>query len=71
MLERGFLAGLALADAEPDDPALADALLVCTTEVTTSDEIARFATAMGEVVAEVAGPVGAGLAGTGNPLDRS
>ncbi len=39
----GVLAGLVLADAEPDDPSLADALLVCATEVTTSDEIARFA----------------------------
>jgi glycine dehydrogenase subunit 1 len=59
LLERGFLAGLALADAEPDDPGLAEAILVCATEVTTSDEIARFATALAEVVAEVAGPVGA------------
>ena len=40
LLDRGVLAGLALADAEPDDPSLADALLVCATEVTTSEEIA-------------------------------
>ena len=33
---RGVLAGLVLADAEPDDPSLADGLLVCATEVTTS-----------------------------------
>ena len=46
LLERGFLAGLALADAEPDDPLLADGLLLCATEVTTSEEIARFAAAM-------------------------
>ena len=46
LLDRGFLAGLALADAEPDDPSLADGLLLCTTEVTTSDEIARFAAAL-------------------------
>ena len=46
LLDRGFLAGLALADAEPDDPALADALLLCATEVTTSDEIARFVAAL-------------------------
>ena len=36
----GVLAGLVLADAEPDDPTLADGLLVCATEVTTSAEIA-------------------------------
>src|SRR6266566_8409018 len=45
LLDRGVLAGLALADIEPDDETLADALLVCATEVTTSDEIARFAAA--------------------------
>ena len=43
-------AGLALADAEPDDPSLADALLVCATEVTTSEDIARFAAAFGDVL---------------------
>ena len=46
LLDRGFLAGLALADAEPDDPSLADGLLLCATEVTTSDEIARFVAAL-------------------------
>jgi hypothetical protein len=45
------LAGLVLADIEPDDDALADALLVCATEVTTSDEIARFAAALEDVLA--------------------
>ncbi len=50
LLDRGFLAGLALADAEPDDPSLADALLLCTTEVTTSDEIAAFALALEEAM---------------------
>ena len=40
LLDRGILAGLALADAEPDDPAVADALLVCATELTTDDDIA-------------------------------
>ena len=35
LIERGFLAGLVLADAEPDDPTLADGLLLCTTELTT------------------------------------
>ena len=43
LLEHGVLAGLVLADAMPDDPSLADGLLVCATEVTTRDEIARFA----------------------------
>ena len=51
LLDRGVLAGLVLADAEPDDPTLSDGLLVCATEVTTSAEIARFAQALGEVLA--------------------
>ena len=46
LLERGVLAGLVLADVEPDDPLLADGLLVCATEVTTSAEIARFGAAL-------------------------
>jgi glycine dehydrogenase subunit 1 len=50
LIERGFLAGLVLADAEPDDPALADALLLCTTELTSSGDIARFVAALGEVL---------------------
>jgi glycine dehydrogenase subunit 1 len=51
MLDRGVLAGLVLADAEPDDPTLVDGLLVCATEVTTSEEIARFADTLGQVLA--------------------
>ena len=51
LLERGILAGLPLAEWYPDDPALADALLVCATEVATSDDIERFAGALREVVA--------------------
>jgi glycine dehydrogenase subunit 1 len=47
LLERGVLAGLALAAVEPEDPGLADGLLVCATEVTTPDEIRRFADALG------------------------
>ncbi len=47
LLERGVLAGLVLADMEPDDPSLVDGLLVCTTEVTTTEDIARFADALG------------------------
>jgi glycine dehydrogenase subunit 1 len=42
LLGRGVLAGLVVADAVPDEPGLADALLVCATEVTTSEEIATF-----------------------------
>jgi glycine dehydrogenase subunit 1 len=52
LLDFGVLGGLVLADAEPDDPALADALLVCATEVTTSDEIALFASALGGLITE-------------------
>jgi glycine dehydrogenase subunit 1 len=54
LLERGILAGLPLAQAIPDDPALADALLVCATEVTTADEIAAFAAALGDELAGAA-----------------
>ena len=46
LLERGILAGIPTADLLPDEPSLADGLLVCATEVTTSDEIARFAAAL-------------------------
>ena len=42
--------GLVLADAEPDDPSLADGLLLCTTELTTSGDIARFVAAMADVL---------------------
>jgi glycine dehydrogenase subunit 1 len=48
LLDRGILAGLALADVEPDDDQLADALLVCTTELTTPDDVARFAEALSD-----------------------
>ncbi len=66
LLGHGVLAGLALAEAEPDDPSLADGLLVCATEVTTSDEILLFAWAIGEEIAADRGrastPVGTGRA---------
>jgi glycine dehydrogenase subunit 1 len=55
LLERGVLAGLALSDVEPDDPALAEALLVCTTEVTTSDDVERFAEALAAELTESRG----------------
>jgi glycine dehydrogenase subunit 1 len=51
LLERGVLAGLVLADAMPDEPAVADGLLLCATEVTTSEDIARFVDALGQVQA--------------------
>jgi glycine cleavage system P protein (glycine dehydrogenase) subunit 1 len=51
LLGRGVLAGLVLADAVPDEPALRDALLVCATEVTTGDDIATFARELGAVLA--------------------
>jgi glycine dehydrogenase subunit 1 len=54
LLERGILAGLPLARVLPDDPSLADALLVCATEVTTPDEIAAFGAALGEELAGAA-----------------
>jgi len=50
LLARGVLAGLALAEVEPDDPSLAEALLVCATEVTTTAEIAAFAAALEEEI---------------------
>jgi glycine dehydrogenase subunit 1 len=46
LLERGVLAGIPTADLLPDEPALADGLLVCATEVTTTDEIEKFASAL-------------------------
>ena len=73
LIERGVLAGLVLSDVIPDDPSLADALLVCATEVTTDADIDAFATAL---AAELAGeartgpsdrrslPTGAGPAGS-------
>jgi glycine dehydrogenase subunit 1 len=51
LLDDGVLAGLVLADAEPGDPTLADGLLVCATELTTSAEIARFAGALERILA--------------------
>ena len=48
LLGRGILAGLPLARLEPDDPSLADALLVCATEVTRPDEISLLGRALRE-----------------------
>jgi glycine dehydrogenase subunit 1 len=55
LIERGILAGLPLARVLPDEPSLADALLVCATEVTTSQEIAAFAAALSDELAGAAG----------------
>jgi glycine dehydrogenase subunit 1 len=55
LLDRGVLAGLALADVEPDDAAVADGLLVCATELTTPAEIDQFAAAL---AAELSQPDG-------------
>ena len=46
LIERGVLAGLVLEDLVPDEPSLADSLLVCATELTTDAEIALFASAL-------------------------
>jgi glycine dehydrogenase subunit 1 len=51
LLEQDVLAGLPLASWYPGDPELRDALLVCATEVTTSEDIARFAEALRKVTA--------------------
>ncbi len=61
LLGRGVLAGLVLAEAEPDDPSLADGLLVCATEVTTSDDIKRFASALALELATAATAAPAGI----------
>ncbi len=47
LLEEGILAGLPLAMWYPDDADLADALLLCTTELTTDTDIERLADALG------------------------
>jgi glycine dehydrogenase subunit 1 len=54
LLDRGILAGIPTADLLPDEPSLADGLLVCATEVTTGDEIARFAAALARELAGIA-----------------
>ena len=62
LLGRGVLAGLVVADVVPDEPGVADALLVCATEVTTSDDIATFARELGDVLGESgAGAIGAAV----------
>ncbi|HTS15042.1 MAG TPA: hypothetical protein VMH24_05200, partial [Candidatus Sulfotelmatobacter sp.] len=52
LLQRGVLAGLPLGTWYPEDALLRESLLVCATEVTTDEEIERFATALREILAE-------------------
>jgi glycine dehydrogenase subunit 1 len=51
LLDRGVLAGIPTAVLLPDEPSLADGLLVCATEVTTVAEIRQFASALRETLA--------------------
>jgi len=51
LVDRGVLAGLVVAAAVPDEPSVADTLLVCATEVTTPEEIATFARELGGLLA--------------------
>jgi glycine dehydrogenase subunit 1 len=62
LLARGVLAGIPLAELEPDDPSLAEGLLVCATEVTTAGEIDLFAEALAAELTEApaGAPVGVG-----------
>ena len=46
LLDRGVLAGIPTASLLPDEPSLADGLLVCATEVTTPADIERFASSL-------------------------
>ena len=51
LLDLGVLAGLPLAAWYPDDPDLADALLLCATELTTDADIARLIAGLQEAAA--------------------
>jgi glycine dehydrogenase subunit 1 len=51
LLARGVLAGLVLGEAVPDEPSMADSLLVCATEITTSDEILLFSRELAGILA--------------------
>jgi glycine cleavage system pyridoxal-binding protein P len=56
LLERGVLAGFELARWFPDDPVLADALLLACTELTSEEDIARLVAALGELGVGTAAP---------------
>ena len=58
LIDRGVLAGLVLGDVLPDEPSLADGLLVCATEITTDDDIALFASALSQELAAAIGAAG-------------
>ena len=51
LLDLGVLAGLPLASWYPDDPDLADALLLCATELTTDADVARLIAGLQEAAA--------------------
>jgi glycine dehydrogenase subunit 1 len=59
LLDRGVLAGLVVGEAVPDEPGMADALLVCATEVTTGEDIARFARELAAMLPPIALAAGA------------
>ena len=61
LLDRGVLAGLPLAEILPDVPALADGLLVCATELTTTADIERFADGLRAEIAPARGREPAGV----------
>ena len=58
LLERGVLAGIPTSRLMPDEGSIADGLLVCATEVTTSAEIEQFAAALREELARTTTPGG-------------
>jgi glycine dehydrogenase subunit 1 len=70
LLARGILAGIPAAELEPGEPGLADGLLVCATEVTTSEEIAVLAWALREEL-ERSGAASAAATAGGHPAAPS
>ncbi len=58
LLERGVLAGIPTSRLMPDEGSIADGLLVCATEVTTSAEIEQFAAVLREELARATTPGG-------------
>ncbi len=78
LIDRGVLAGLVLGDILPDEPSLADALLVCATEVTTDTEIEQFAAALAAELGShdvgatgTSGSTEAGSAVTASPVEAA
>ncbi len=62
LLARGILAGVPLVELEPDDPSLAEGLLVCATETTTTEEIGVLAWAIRDELERAAQPPAAARA---------